>query len=53
VLGYVAQVEIVERGTTAGGNAGIAEEGNDSIGGICDMGTGIFLGITGELFRDS
>jgi hypothetical protein len=44
--------EIVESGTMAGGIAGIAVGGNESMGGICDIGTGVFLGMTGEFTCD-
>jgi hypothetical protein len=42
--------DIVESGTTAGGTAGIAEGGKESKSGICDIGTDMFFGMTGELF---
>ena len=44
--------DMVDRGTTAGGTAGIAEGGKESKGGICDIGTDMFFGMTGELFCD-
>jgi hypothetical protein len=44
--------EMVDSGTTAGGIAGMVVGGKESMGGICDIGTDVFLGMTGELVCD-
>ena len=44
--------EIVESGTIAEGTAEISVGGKLSMGGICDIGTDVFLGMMGELVCD-
>jgi hypothetical protein len=44
--------EMVDSGITAGGTAGIDDGGKESMGGICDIGIAMFLGMTGELACD-